>query len=148
MWLLTRRFVPSEAASAVASASVDVLGRWEAARVPTTPHASQMDESITLWLEHIVLFPHRCGFFLNILFSGLHRYSLLATRCSPEWDHMALMHTVSHPQPAIASWYQDKNWRGLGVWPPGAMVDPFWKSAKMGLGSVLDNFQLNNSLTQ
>ena len=27
------------------------------------------------------------------------------------------------------------------------MVDPLWESAKMGLGSVLDNLQLNNSLT-
>ena len=39
---------------------------------------------------------------------------------------------------------------GLGVRPPGAVVNPLWKSVKMGLGpggSVLDNLQLNNSLT-
>ena len=32
-------------------------------------------------------------------------YSLMATRCSPDWDCMALMHTVSHPS-QLASWYQ------------------------------------------
>ena len=31
--------------------------------------------------------------------SGLHTV-FLATRCSPEWDYVALMLTVSHPQPA------------------------------------------------
>ena len=31
--------------------------------------------------------------------------------------------------------------------PPGAVVDPPGKVPKWGWGSVLDNFQLNNSLT-
>ena len=29
---------------------------------------------------------------------------------------------------------QGKNWRGLGVRPPGAVLDPLWKIAKMELG--------------
>ena len=32
--------------------------------------------------------------------------------------------------------------------PPGAVVDPLWKSFEMGLGSILDSSQLNNSSTQ
>ena len=46
---------------------------------------------------------------------------------------------------------QGENWRGVGGFdPPGTVVDPLWKSAKMGAragGSVFDNLQLNNSLT-
>ena len=43
----------------------------------------------------------------HILFLTYFRiaYSLMATRCSPEWDCVALMLTVSHPSP-LASWYQ------------------------------------------
>ena len=44
---------------------------------------------------------------------------------------------------------QGKNWRGFGwggIDPIGAVVDPIRKSAKIGMGSILDNLQLNNGL--
>ena len=38
---------------------------------------------------------------------------------------------------------------GVGGFDPlGVVVNTLWKSAKMGLRSVLDNLQLNNSLTR
>ena len=35
---------------------------------------------------------------------------------------------------------------GLGVRPIGAVVDSLWKRSKTGMGLILDNHQLNNSL--
>ena len=43
-------------------------------------------------------------FFLNIFQDSIQPFG--HARCSPEWDCVALMLTVSHPQPASYSWYQ------------------------------------------
>ena len=44
-------------------------------------------------------------------------------------------------------WRTCDSWLGVR-WPPWAVIDHFWKSARMGpMGSVLSNLQLTNSLT-